>query len=267
MNQSKMTRLFLGLTNTNYMKTFPGIIHGIGSILALILGNYIFLKRVVLGNETRSYVHYNSYVYSDFRSCSKIFHLCNFSASMITALYFWNKVQSWQLSTTTMKEKGLKPKTLQRFNQGRGVVTMILFSMFPLLMHYCPEYYLRNVLFCKLFSLLLITGSTYVYNLIKDYGRFLFVFYGLTPMALGISILTAGRKGTILSFNESYPLVLDRIEKESSFVISCVQMGFMLYYLYSRDLVTKCTVQKNLQDLSCTNANLIHLMCGKRFRG
>merc|ERR1712238_145102 len=92
-----------------------------------------------------------------------------------------------------------------------------------------------------------ISGSFLVYNLIKDYGKILFVVYGFTPMALGISILIHGvgqQGGTIASFNENYPLVLDRIEKEASFVISCVQMGFMLYYMYSRNLVTKLTVQK-----------------------
>merc|ERR1712238_318728 len=92
-----------------------------------------------------------------------------------------------------------------------------------------------------------ISGSFLVYNLIKDYGKILFVVYGFTPMALGISILihcVGQQGGTIASFNENYPLVLDRIEKEASFVISCVQMGFMLYYMYSLNLVTQLTVQK-----------------------
>lgn len=223
--------LFLGLVDKKYMRTLYGMIHGIGAMLALIVGNYVFLQRVVMGNHTPT--------------SSRFYHSCNFTASMITALFFWNKVQSWQLSTTTMKEKGLTPKKLQRVNQGRGVICMILFSMFPLVTYYCPEYLVDNHTFSIFFALLLIAGSTYVYNLIKDYSKILFVVYGLTPMALGISILfCCGHGGTVKSFNEYYPLVIDRIEKESSFVISCVQMGFMLYYLYSRNLVSQRTVQK-----------------------
>jgi hypothetical protein len=141
-----------------------------------------------------------------------------------------------------MKEKGLTPKVLQRFNQGRGVVCMIMFSLFPTVL-ICPQRILEDRIFSTIFSLSLIAGSLFIYDLIKDYSKLLYVVYGLTPLALGISILTYGQ-GTVASFNDSYPLVSDRIQKEASFVISCVQMGFMLYYLYSRKLVTQHTVQK-----------------------
>merc|ERR1712238_14566 len=153
----------------------------------------------------------------------------------------------WQLSTTTLEEKGLTPKILQQFNRGRGDVCMILFSLFPLVLQYSPRSVLEDRTFSTIVALLFISGSFLVYNLIKDYGKILFVVYGFTPMALGISILihcVGQQGGTIASFNENYPLVLDRIEKEASFVISCVQMGFMLYYMYSRNLVTQLTVQK-----------------------
>lgn len=62
----------------------------------------------------------------------------------------------------------------------------------------------------------------------------------MTSMAIGISILN---EGTVAALNEHYPLVMDRLQKEASFVINCTQAGFMLYYLYSRRLVTKLTVQ------------------------
>merc|ERR1719343_107614 len=65
----------------------------------------------------------------------------------------------------------------------------------------------------------------------------------MTPMALGISILCCSR-GTVTSIIQEYSMITDRFEKEAAFVISCVQMGFMTYYLYSRNLVTKDMVQK-----------------------
>merc|ERR1712238_583353 len=123
----------------------------------------------------------------------------------------------------------------------------ILFSLFPLVLQYSPRSVLEDRTFSTIVALLFISGSFLVYNLIKDYGKILFVVYGFTPMTLGISILihcVGQQGGTIASFNENYPLVLDRIEREASFVISCVQMGFMLYYMYSRNLVTQLTVQK-----------------------
>merc|ERR1711935_422846 len=52
------------------------------------------------------------------------------------------------------------------------------------------------------------------------------------------------------------PLVIDRFKKEASFVISCVQFGFMMYYLYSRNLVTKKTVQKACKTYHSTVATI-----------
>ena len=88
----------------------------------------------------------------------------------------------------------------------------------------------------------MITGSAYSYRLIKDYGAHLWLVYGMTPMTLGISMLCHSDQ-TVLSFYESYPLAMDRYLKEASLVICCVQLGFLMYYLYSRNLVTKSTVQ------------------------
>jgi len=212
-NNNDKQSLFLGLLNRRYIRTFHGIIHGLGSMVALILGNYVFLERVLIGNTVDS----SNYSYSFLEIASTIYHLCNFTASVITAIFFWNKVQAWQLSTTTLEEKGLTPKIVQQFNQGRGVVCMILFSLFPLILQYSPKSILEDRTFSTIIGLLLIAGSFLVYNLIKDYGKVLFVVYGFTPMALGISILiycVGQQGGTIASFNENYPLVLDRIKKK-----------------------------------------------------
>jgi len=222
---------FLGIVNKRYINTFHGIVHGIGSTVALILGNVVFANRVLLGHQLAS----NS-------AMESIFHLCNFIATATTALFFWDKVQSWQLSTTTMEQKGLTPRILQRFNQGRGVVTILLFSLFPLVCRYMPEHILGSRFFSTCLALTIIAGSVSVFNLIKDYGKKLWFVYGMTPMALGISIICNSR-GSIASIQEDHSMILDRFQKEASFAISCVQMGFMMYYLYSRNLVTKNTVQ------------------------
>ena len=141
-----------------------------------------------------------------------------------------------------MEEKGLTKRILQRFNQGRGVVTMLLYSLVPFVYSILPNYYLESRRFSNLVALTMITGSAYSYCLIKDYGAHLWLVYGMTPMALGISMLCHSDQ-TVLSFYESYPLAMDRYLKEASLVICCVQLGFLMYYLYSRNLVTKSTVQ------------------------
>merc|ERR1719343_972219 len=72
-------------------------------------------------------------------------------------------------------------------------------------------------------------------------------------MALGFTILS-NSEHTLASLQETTPLVMDRFQKEASFVISCVQLGFMMYYLYSRNLVTKATVQKTCKTYHVTVA-------------
>jgi len=223
--------IFLGI-NYRYIKTIHGILHGIGSTVALILGNVVFVNRVLLGNQPAGNSMHEFY-----------FHACNFLASATTAYFFWDKVQSWQLSTTTMAAKGLTPRILQRFNQGRGVVAMLLFSLFPVICRSMPEGILDSKIFSTGLAMIMITGSVSVFNLLKDYGKTLWIVYGMTPMALGVSILCCSR-GTVTSIKQDYPMISDRFEKEASFVISCVQMGFMMYYLYSRNLVNKHMVQK-----------------------
>jgi len=206
-------------------------------MVALVLGNYVFAERVLFG---RSPV--NSF--DDPRMIEIIFHACNFGASIITALFFWEKVQAYKLSTTSMKDQGVNPEIVQKANQGRGVVAMAVFSAFPLAYSCLPQFLLESTSFSIVFALALIAGSMKVYHLMKGVSRVLWTIYGMTPMALGISLLCcSGGGNTLISLHENYPIVLDRVQKESSFVISCVQMGFMLYYFHSRNLVTKRTVQ------------------------
>ena len=224
---------FLGIVEKRYIRTFHGIVHGLASTIALILGNFVFANRVLLGNQGSI----------EGNTMNTIFHACNFVASAITAIFFWNKVQAWQLSKTTMEQKGLTRRILQRFNKGRGVVTMLIYSLFPLVCSTAPQYILEDSVFSTGLALALIGGSAYAYHLIKEYGAHLWLVYGMNPMAMGISILSSAG-GTVASVNENSPLAMDRLQKDASFVISCVQLGFMMYYLYSRKLVTQQQVQK-----------------------
>jgi len=133
------------------------------------------------------------------------------------------------------------PKALQKLNQGRGVISMILFSLYPTVCFFLPsETYLESRLFSISLALILMVGSAYILQLCRDYLAFLWMIYGMTSMAIGISILN---EGTVAALNNNYPLVMDRLQKEASFAIICTQVGFMLYYLYSRRLVSKSTVQ------------------------
>lgn len=224
---------FLGIVEKRYIRTFHGIVHGLGSTIALILGNLVFANRVLLGNQGSI----------EGNTMNTIFHACNFVSAAITAIFFWNKVQAWQLSKTTMEQKGLTRRILQRLNKGRGVVTMLIYSLFPLVCSTAPQFILEDTTFSTGLALSLIGGSAYVYHLIKEYGAHLWLVYGMNPMAMGISILTSA-EGTVASVNENSPLAMDRLQKDASFVISCVQLGFMMYYLYSRKLVTQQQVQK-----------------------
>jgi len=223
---------FLGLVNKRYVKSLHGIIHGVTSTKALLMGNIVFVNRVILGHQG-----------SDYSAIERCFHRCNLVAALTTAIFFWNHVQSWQLSTTSLKEKGFTPKIMQRFNQGRGVVSMILFSLAPFLYAYLPQSALESHIVAASVALALIAGSAFVYDLVKDYGKLMFMLYGMTPMMLGLSILCCSSEGTLASLDAEFPLAMDVFRKESSMCVICVQMGFLLYYLYSRNRVTKETVQ------------------------
>jgi hypothetical protein len=155
----------------------------------------------------------------------------------------------------TMEEKGVTARTAQRFNQGRGVVCMLSYSLVPFACHVVPFWFLQSRIFSSGLALAMIALSAVCYNLIKDYGKKLWLIYGMTPMAVGFTILCNSEQ-TLVSVYQNTPLVIDRFKKEASFVISCVQFGFMMYYLYSRNLVTKKTVQKACKTYHSTVATI-----------
>jgi hypothetical protein len=140
-----------------------------------------------------------------------------------------------------MKEKGLTTKILQRFNQGRGVVTVLLYSLYPLANVLLPQSVLADSVFSSIFAAVLLATSLYVYYLVKDYSKATFIIYGATHLGLAASILLCR---SMAALNYAYPLLLPMMHNEAVFVIACVQFGFMLYYMYSRRLVSKTLVQE-----------------------
>ena len=125
---------FLGIIHKRYVQTYIGSLHALTSLLALLLGNYRFVRCIVLDNNN---LNNNDTI-------TILFHISTL-LSGITLLPFWNKVQSWQLSTTSMSEKGLSSQQMQNFNRGRGVLCMILSPIYPLVYHFASNELLQNV--------------------------------------------------------------------------------------------------------------------------
>jgi len=235
-----------GFMIKRYIKTFNGIIHDISPrqahllsnivlvdrVLLLLCGIVVFANRMLLGNQG-----------AEMSKMEIVFHRCNFVAAAITARFFWNRIPS---SSITEEETTIAPRAIQKVNQGRGVVAMLVFSLFPLVCQYMPQNVMESGVFAKGLALTLMAGSASVYHLMKDYRNpALWLLYGMTPMTLGLSILCCSdHTGSVASVLENYPSVMDRYLKESSFVICCAQVICLQYYLYSRNLLAKSTVQK-----------------------
>lgn len=224
---SQKTNLFLGIIQQRYVSTLHGAVHGIASMLALLLGNYLFVSQVILGMEVPS-------------SIKSVFFLSNITSASVTILFFWDKVQSWQLATTSMKKKGLVAQQMQNFNRGRGTLAMLSYSLFPMLVQHCPSELLDSILFSSVVAIATLSCTTKTFFLIQDYRRVLFFVYGMYPAAVAVAIL---QYGSISSLLRAYPLLPNHFEKQAYFVVSCVQFGFMWYYFYSRRLVSKEWVQ------------------------
>ena len=221
---------FLGLLDRKYVKSLHGAAHGVASVGSLVLGNWLFLMGVVLGRERRN---------TPF-PVKIVFYSSTLISASVVYLFYWHKVQSWQLATTSKEEKGITSTTLQNLNRGRDI-GLIVHSIYPLVCLVVPSIHLHDRAFSSAVAILLLTLSAYSYMLIKDYAKAIFVVYGAYTMGLGLSILQCD---TIAGLEDKYPTILDHSDKMAYMVISCVQFGFLLYYLYSRRLVRKETVQQ-----------------------
>ena len=220
------SRKFLGIVDKRYVRTFPGLLHAIASIVSLVTGNYLFLRVIVL--------NHNSMLDS---TATTVFHVVTF-LSGATLLPFWTKVQSWQLSTTTMAQKGLSGAQMQRFNQGRGVLAPLLSAIYPLIRRYQADL-LDDATAARWIGALVGLVALYQYTLIRNYGKALFVVYGSSKLGFSLHLLLLAG-----SNNTAYMYALEYLEKESLLVTCCVEFGFLWYYLYSRRLVTKEFAQK-----------------------
>ena len=83
---------FLGVIHRRYLRSFVGLIHALSSLVALVLGNFFFVQVILrnidienMGDTITSALHVSS------------------AFSGVALFFFYNKVQSWQLSTTSMK--------------------------------------------------------------------------------------------------------------------------------------------------------------------
>merc|ERR1712124_193090 len=101
-------------------------------VLLLLCGIVVFANRMLLANQG-----------SGMSEMEIVFHRCNFVASAITARFFWNKIPS---SPIAEEEITLAPRVIQKANQGRGVVAMLLFSLFPLVCQYMPQGVMESAL-------------------------------------------------------------------------------------------------------------------------
>ena len=220
------SRKFLGIVDKRYVRTFPGLLHALASIVSLVTGNYLFLRVIVL--------NHNSMLDS---TATTVFHVATF-LSGATLLPFWTKVQSWQLSTTTMAQKGLSGAQMQRFNQGRGVLAPLLSAIYPLIRRYQADL-LDDATAARWIGALVGLVALYQYTLIRNYGKALFVVYGSSKLGFSLHLLLLAG-----SNNTAYMYALEYLEKESLLVTCCVEFGFLWYYLYSRRLVTKEFAQK-----------------------
>ena len=210
---------FLGVVDRRYLKSYTGLVHSISSLTALIIGNHLFIRCIILGHNS---------VF--FGSLPTIFHAATLTSGL-TLIPFWNEVQSWQHSTTTMKEKGLSPAQMKDFNRGRGVLAPILCAVYPLAARHLSEDWLQSAAFCRAVGAVVLALSMFQYRLIRDYGRALFVIYGGSKLGYSLNALLTG------SLSDETAIAF--LEKEALLVVCCVEFGFLWYYCESRKLVTK----------------------------
>jgi len=233
---SKLSVLGLQIP-TQYIKTFSGLLHGISSLTSLVLGNFLFIKHALLGFDATT-----TSGSIDFTKLA--FWLFTIFSASTTIILYWNKVQSWQLSTTTMKEKGLTPQQLQNFNRGRGTLTPLSYALLPFFISVAPESWLESAHCSVTIALTTMALSAGSFTLIREYSKPLFWVYGLYPSLVSMTVLWHQRLSAVLLLHGNYPHLLTHMEHQAYFVISCIQFGFLLYYLYSRRLITKEFVQR-----------------------
>lgn len=213
------------------------------SIVALLLANLLFIRTVILDHSAESCRTMDLYL--SLSTTLSALPLLVFRNTM------WNKVQSWQLSTTTAKQKGLTGRQLKRLNQGRGVIGLLMNAALGLFLLPTDESSRLRVLkedtrLSITIALVVLASVYYQYQLIKEYSKVIFVVYGGSKLAFALAILAQGlltQTFSIQSLVEDHSYVRQFLMTEVYMVTACVEFGFLWYYLYSRDLITKPMVQ------------------------
>mmetsp|Transcript_6957 Transcript_6957/g.14248 ORF Transcript_6957/g.14248 Transcript_6957/m.14248 type:complete len:354 (+) Transcript_6957:39-1100(+) len=225
---------FLGLIEKRYVRTLNGAVHGISSILSLLLSNLLLLESLMYPKA------------SWHSSLQLAMAVCTF-LSGATLLLFWNKVQSWQLSTTSRQEKGLTIQNMRSLNQGRGVIGMMAFSIYPLVLaldqkqEATSRVFLSDVAFSQTLATSMLALSFYQASLTFAYSKVITSFYTGPRIAFSLALL---QYRSLPALKEAFPAVVDFVQDEAVMIIACVQFGFLWYYLFSRRLVSKEFVQK-----------------------
>ena len=266
--QSKQTsqELFLGLVPVRYVRTIHGAVHGITSLASLFLSNVLFLWQLVQSNHR----HNQERPYSLDRLEQALYvtcFVCTF-LSGATLLPFWNKVQSWRLTTTSAQELGKSAHVVQQANQGRGVLAPMIKSIYPLLWYTLyssktlslsaeTEYWVSTVVAWSVVAL-----GIYQTLLIVPNNKVVWVVYSGAPLSMALSVLVHGQGSLHTLLHQDYsssassfsatatPLAalnvapMDFVLKDAVFAVACIQFGFLWYYLYSRQLVTKQQCQR-----------------------
>ena len=190
---------FLGIIQKKYLQTYIGLLHFLSSITSLLVGNYLFIQHIALG-------------YNDMNNIiTTTFHIATLFSGL-TLLPFWNKVQSWQLATTSLKDKGLTSTQMQNFNRGRGVLCTIISPIYPLLYHHLSTELLQNVILSRIIGMVVTSICIYQYILIRDYGKILFVVYGASRLGYSLHLLYSG---SLYKLQSNYPYAITFLEKEA----------------------------------------------------
>lgn len=217
---------FLGVIPRRYLDSYIGMLHGTSSFVALIVGNYLFLNCFLLRNDI---------LLDDDSFLPSIFHVAT-ALSGTTLCFFWKSIQSYQHSSTSLRDKGLTAKQIQRFNRGRGIFALILCAVYPLMYRHLPDDMLQDTTFCRAVAAMVVLITLYQYTLIRDYGKALFIVYGGSKLGFSLQLMF---NGSLYSLRESSPYLLNFFEKEALLISCCVEFGFLWYYCESRRIVSR----------------------------
>jgi len=202
-----------------YCKSIVGLIHGLGSVIALGSGlslYYYFITGLPFPPTLRSVCIWT-----------------NLISTTILMTCFWNKFQAFTLTKTALKdhEYHVDRKGSFYLNRGRGIGTLNC-SVLMLLFDY-PEYQLWIRIY-------LIFSTLYVmYILCKWWHWAPFFQNGFQSLVFCLATLF-----TDISYIKTiYPHFVMLLERSHFLYLTLNTWGYLWYYLFSRGLVAKDTVR------------------------